>query len=109
MNVTKGVAPNYINSKLYTRKFQTSYSRLRLGYKYLWEVTNDNNSDIRKCRLCNVSDGHSLHHYVKECNETERFRREIKNLPFHVTLCHFLDPGVFLEVKKCCSNFANAS
>ncbi|MEL6989863.1 MAG: ribonuclease H family protein, partial [Bacteroidota bacterium] len=67
-DITNGTKPNYEINNLFTRKFQTSFSRLRLGYRYLWEVSGDLNPNVRQCRLCGLQDSHTLYHYIKECS-----------------------------------------
>ena len=108
MRVTNGSEPNYVNRGLDTRRQQTSYSRLRLGYRYLWEVSSNRNKTVNNCKLCNCQEGHRLHHYIKECTVTAQFRSNHEQSTFYETLLHFLNVDVFLNIKKMYPRFANS-
>ena len=45
--------------------------RLRLGYKYFWELTE---ADPVSCKLCNRLGGHTLSHYVLDCPLVSPYR-----------------------------------
>lgn len=70
---TKGVPPLYTSKNLVTRKHQTTHSRLRLQYRYLWEVAPSPKLDSR-CKLCRREEKHTLSHYLIECEELKSFR-----------------------------------
>lgn len=106
IEITGGSRPNYVLKGICTRRKQTSYSRLRLQYKYFWEVTS--NIRIENCRLCKQTNGHKLHHYILECYIIDKYRSGHENLSFHDTLHHFLDSKVFLKVKEEYPKFANS-
>ena len=108
MRVTNGSEPNYVSRGLNTRRQQTSYSRLRLGYRYLWEVSSNRNKMVNNCKLCNCQEGHRLHHYIKECTVTAQFRSNHEQSTFYETLLHFLNVDVFLNIKKMYPRFANS-
>ena len=76
--------------------------RLRLGYKYYWEVSG---GDGVPCGLCTSPRGHSLHHYVLECPVLEHFRPEGQfDLPSMVTW--FINNNVVSSILKEYPNFA---
>ena len=59
----------------YGRKHQSRHSeivhaRIRLGYYYPWQFTND----ILNCKICNRPGGHTLSHYVMECQAIAEIR-----------------------------------
>ncbi|KAG0724124.1 hypothetical protein GWK47_000479 [Chionoecetes opilio] len=60
--------------------------RLRLGYKYYWEVSN---SPAASCTLCAKLGGHTLHHYIMDCPCIAKIR-EIEALK--TDLCVRLGP-----------------
>lgn len=53
-----------------SRHRETVHARIRLGYHYLWQFTND----ILNCKVCNSPGGHTLSHYVMECPAIAEFR-----------------------------------
>ena len=52
-------------------------ARIRLGYRYLWQVaTGDGspNPEHSRCKLCEQELGHDLAHYITECPVIRPFR-----------------------------------
>lgn len=43
-------------------------TRLRIGYKYYWQVGVPASEAERRCRLCGEADSHTLPHYVLHCS-----------------------------------------
>ena len=106
--VTKGSYSHYISKGLLTRGHQTSYSRIRLGYRYLWEITGDRNQTIKKCRICQAPDGHRLYHYLMECNIVLRTHPIPSQQTYDERIQFLLRPEVFLEIKRLYPNFATS-
>ena len=42
-------------------------TRLRMGYKYYWQLGVETSDKDRQCRLCAEPNSHTLHHYVLQC------------------------------------------
>ena len=42
-------------------------TRLRLGYKYYWQLGVNVSDTARQCRLCDEPNAHTLQHYVLHC------------------------------------------
>ena len=52
----------------------TVIMRLRLGYRYLWELGCETPDKERECRLCGENDSHTLTHYVLHCSLLTPYR-----------------------------------
>ena len=70
--LNKIFGPIVNNSKI-ERRIGISYARIKLGYKYIWEYTN-NNEYCNKCRICKKEKGHTLEHYLRECPIIGKYR-----------------------------------
>ena len=117
IDLTDGKPPDYIALGMETRSLQTSYSRLRMGYRYLWEVIHTRGNEIEdaagicgvitaragkvintNCRLCGEGNKHTYNHYIMECVELENSRNSRAcDMPSMVR--HYLDPTIFKHVK----------
>ena len=57
------------------------YTRLRLGYKYYWQLGGSDIEYKKECRLCNEPKSHTLQHYVLDCNVLREYRNcNIRNV-----------------------------
>lgn len=76
--------------------------RLRLGYKYFWEV---GGAAPEACTLCGMSGGHSLHHYVLDCPSIISLRPpgqwDLPNMVAKLIHCNLL-----LPILRQCPTFA---
>ena len=112
-SLTNSEPPDYITLGMHERSIQTSFSRLRLGCKYLWEVTCINKPEINsgeilttsdgriidtRCRLCKELHKHTLHHYVEECPEVAPCRPQ--GLTYEELLRLFSQPVHFKFLKN---------
>ena len=70
--------------------------RLRLGYRYYWEVSD---SPAVCCTLCAKPGGHTLHHYVMECPSIDNFRPQA-DLDLPQTICWLLRNDVLPAILK---------
>ena len=76
--------------------------RLRLGYKYFWEVSN---SPAVCCMLCTAPRGHTLHHYVMDCPLIAKFRPQGQP-DLHTLIGHLLDSATLGDILKEYPKFA---
>ena len=76
--------------------------RLRLGYKYFWEVSN---SPGVCCVLCAAPRGHTLHHYVMECPLIAKFRPQ-GHPDLSTLIDHLLDSATLRDILKEYPKFA---
>ena len=98
-------APNYVAIGLNSRQQQTTYSRIRLQYRYLWEVAKKGSvTAVTKCTICCQDDKHSLKHYLYECRELEALRRDCP--PDTDMLEYCLDPKILSNVLTLFPRFA---
>ena len=126
LDLTDGKPPDYIALGMVTRSLQTSYSRLRLGYRYLWEVIHSRNNETEdrsricgtittrsgkvintNCRLCDGGNKHTYRHYVMDCVKLESFRNS-GACDMLSLVRQFLDPSVFKQVKTAHPKFLQA-
>ena len=109
----------YGKSKYYTRECDKVAVRVRLGYRYTWEIahpdiqdTNVDNEQIQngviqytKCKLCDQAYKHTLPHYIVECKEIEDFRPNALN---YYELCqHFVNVNVLSDILELYPDFAS--
>ena len=126
LDLTDGKPPDYITLSMVTRPLQTSYSRVRLGYRYLWEVIQNRSDETEEgtricgaittrsgkvintnCRLCDRENMHTYRHYILDCVKVESFRNSgASDIPSLAR--HFLDPSVFKQVKSVHPKFLQA-
>ena len=92
--LTKGDPPRYKEAKLETRRQQTTYSRLRLRNRYLWEVLPVAKVSDAKCKFCEESRKHTLGHYLLECEALDGHRPQGNNVSEEEMLSYFLQPDV---------------
>ena len=70
--------------------------RLRLGYKYYWEVSG---AAPESCAVCARPGGHTLRHYVLECPAIASYRPQgINDVPSLVTW--FIDHNIVPDIVK---------
>lgn len=70
--LNKDHKPVYMYKSL-LRNIGMRYSRIKLGYKYSWEIFNV--EDIyKKCRVCKIPECHTLQHYLQDCVIIEKYR-----------------------------------
>ena len=56
-------------------------TRVRLGYKYMWQLGVERAEDDIRCGLCSEPRSHTLHHYILECSLLSSYRnRHITNV-----------------------------
>ena len=107
LSVTQGAPPRYLEHSLTSRRFQVTYSRIRLGYKYLWQFGIPSSDAQKRCHVCFLPEGHTLNHYILRCPSTgllrlpdvDDFARQAHNL---------LQGGKLACLKRRYPNFANA-
>lgn len=63
-------------------------TRLRLGYKYYWQLGVEVSEEAKRCRLCGEVNGHSLPHYMLRCPALAHVR--------HHQLCSVTDQVVHI-------------
>ena len=64
----------YGQHKTRTRHCDIVAARIRLGYRYLWQLQENPPIDLTKCKLCNIPYKHTLEHYITECTTITAFR-----------------------------------
>lgn len=64
----------YGESNRITRLLDIVTARLRLGYKYMWQYGCYRRESDFDCKLCELVNGHTLEHYVMECNKIREYR-----------------------------------
>lgn len=71
--------------------------RLRLGYKYYWEVCSG--AECEPCALCARPGGHTLEHYVQYCPAINEYRPQGH---WNITelICHFIQKDVLANIIK---------
>ena len=80
-------------------------ARIRLGYRYSWQVMGANDDNPSHCKICNENDGHTLYHYIMTCHKLQEYRNnDITVLEEQVL--HFLSEGVIDQILKKNKNFA---
>lgn len=58
------------------------YMRIRLGYKYYWELGVPASEKEKECRVCSLPRSHTLTHYILQCSMLQTHRNaEITGLP----------------------------
>ena len=50
-------------------------TRLRMGYKYYWQLGIATSDSDKQCRLCAEPNSHTLHHYVLQCPSLSHCRQ----------------------------------
>ena len=71
--------------------------RLRLGYKYYWEVYRGAESE--PCTLCARPGGHSLQHYVLFCPVIDESRPQGQWNLIEL-ICYFIDNDILSKILK---------
>ncbi|XP_064106916.1 uncharacterized protein LOC135215892 [Macrobrachium nipponense] len=104
LEITGGKPPDYKLCGLESRREQTTYSRLRMQSRYLWEVLPAVSPSETCCRLCGELRKHTLSHYLVECEEITHYRPQ--GLSEVDLLKHFLQPGVLKRVINTHPKFA---
>ena len=80
-------------------------ARIRLGYRYTWQVMGATDDNPSHCKICSENDGHNLHHYIMACPHLQEYRNNgIRVLEEQVL--HFLSGGVIDRILKKHKNFA---
>ena len=60
--------------KCVSRNFEVTHARIRLGYYYPWQFTENASDDKKKCNVCNEDNSHTLYHYIMECPILAEYR-----------------------------------
>ncbi|XP_064085394.1 uncharacterized protein LOC135200717 [Macrobrachium nipponense] len=105
LEITGGKPPDYKLCGLESRREQTTYSRLRMQSRYLWEVLPAVSPSETCCRLCGELRKLTLSHYLVECEEITHYRPQ--GLSEVDLLKHFLQPGVLKRVINTHPKFAS--
>ena len=98
--LTKGDPSRYKEAKLETRRQQTTYSRLRLQNRYLWEVLPIAKVSDAKCKLCEEPRKHTLGHYLLECEALDGHGPQGNNVSEEEKLSYFLQPDVLKKTNR---------
>ena len=78
-----------------TRHCDIVTARIRLGYRYIWQVSNkEPTNEFSSCKVCSEPLKHTLEHYITECPEIADFRPP--GMLYH-DLCNFLTETNVLE------------
>lgn len=78
-------------------------TRLRLGYKYLWQLGVQKADDETCCKFCKEPRSHTLHHYVLQCPQLTHCRNlQINNITDQVIW--MLYNKIVEELVKKCKN-----
>lgn len=89
-----------------SRRCEVVRARICLGYPYAWQLGMATPDRKRQCRLCDVDDGHTLEHYLRDCERVTSLRQKCSEPnPTLVTLAkHFLKilPQTLSEHPKFC-------
>lgn len=64
----------YGQHKVLTRQCDVVSARIRLGYRYLWQLQTSPPEDLTKCKLCDAPRSHTLEHYIADCPKVAAFR-----------------------------------
>lgn len=65
---------NFTYGRYLTKWKDSVCTRLRLGYKYYWQLNPNSGDQEGRCRLCNDPGSHILNHYVLNCSFLSRYR-----------------------------------
>ena len=80
-------------------------ARIRLGYRYSWQVMGATDDNPSHCKICNENDGHTLHHYIMTCPKLHEYRNnDIRVLEEQVL--YLLSEGIIDQILKRYKNFA---
>ena len=102
-----GGPTSYTAMGLLKRRLQTTYSRIRMGHKYFWELgvrPRDGKPQNTKCRSYFQEGGHTLKHYLQECRTIAWFREMKKDE--HSYREHFLRPEILMLTLEKTRGFA---
>nr|XP_053627417.1 uncharacterized protein LOC128685005 [Cherax quadricarinatus] len=97
----------YGASNKISRLLDVTTARLRLGYKYLWQVKSPPpDVDQTKCKLCQMDYCHTLHHYVLECDQINEFRNNsLRNVQEMAK--YFIHSGILQTILEKYPDFAS--
>lgn len=91
----------FVTHKSNTRHCDIVAARIRLGYRYIWQVLNKEPTDeLSSCQVCGEPLKHLPEHYISECPETAEFRppgMPYRNLCQHLTETDVLDEIFYLN------------
>ena len=76
-------------------------TRLRLAYKYYWELGVAVDAPARECRLCEERDGHSLSHYVLQCPVLAHVRQPDADTVTDQVIAMFKSQSIIKLLNKC--------
>lgn len=76
-------------------------TRLRLAYKYYWELGVAVDAPARRCRLCEEQDGHSLSHYVLQCPALAHVRQHGADTVTDQIITMFNNNNITKLLNKC--------
>ena len=80
-------------------------ARIRLGYRYTWQVMGANDDNPSHCKVCNESDGHTLYHYIMTCPKLQYYRNSNLSV-LEEQVIHILSGGVIDQILKKYKKFA---
>ena len=92
-NVTYGKNLSYVD---------TVMMRIRLGYKYFWQVKG---GEGQCCQLCKMNNAHTLHHYILECECIQTYRNDML-MTVKEQVCWLINNNVIRDILKRFKNFA---
>lgn len=77
------------------------YVKIKTGYRYTWEFCKEVREEEGKCKICKLSGGHNLNHYILCCPMLDKFRSNDSNNLLEEAE-RFLDVQL---LKKVCNEF----
>ena len=105
----KNVKVNYGEHYLNTRQCDIVKTRIKLGYRYLWQVNKPagllRNVARTKCKICQAPYSHDLRHYIAFCPPLEDFRPE--GLSYYDLCAHFMKGEIIDAVLNLYPEFAS--
>ena len=89
-----------------TRQCDIVIARIRLGYRYLWQVAKEDPLPKHSnCRLCESPLKHTLEHYITECEVVKDFRPPGMR---YSELCeYYIESGIIEDILELYPKFAS--
>ena len=100
-----GIKHKYGRYKTQTRLCDVVTARIRMGYRYIWQVANNLDSSFSKCKLCEQPNQHRLEHYICECSVISEFRPE--GMHYSDLCTYFIESGILADILLMYPGFAN--
>ena len=89
-----------------TRQCDVVIARIRLGYRYLWQVKDgDPLPKFSNCRLCESPLKHTLEHYITECEVVKDFRPS--GMRYSELCKHYIETGTIEDILELYPKFAS--